>query len=613
MKNEVLNLSDLLRYISGIPKNKLVFWVGAGVDNKSPTSLPLANALTEHVLRRSCNSYYEPLIRVWQENRKAVQQTVDKTDCLEFPRLETVIEAIKTFESHQINCKSVIAGIESFSTDNIKPNANHYSLATLLHQGANVVTTNYGDFIAKAYQELYGDKSIAHNQDKIHFYSVDNGYNSCIFHIHGVSSDVNTIGANLSNVKNKLPDQFTNVFQKWLLNEYCIIYLGYSGADSLDVNPYLMSLDMHSKSSGVYIRHPTGNTHTSNNFALSKREQTLLNPFGVKILCPCEASEFLHQLSPSIQNNSIQDSNKWKILFNQRAAKYDDDYAEMQLLSMCYILGINIESVLSKRIQVPQKANNIDYNITNFPNVNDWFKNYFAFENAVFTGNKKLMHLYGKRLKKRKGKLELLDYYSAVAPPILMVFFLKDPKVIKMKILKTLKEENKIDWSVSTPLNRSVEVIFEVVSMFPFWAKGIFKALQRSKYIYHLNECFNIIINSGYDRTIDINQINTALRSASLCAMIQDPSDDSAIFQLYKVIENYADTSSINGIVNTLLYITMCNIIKMISSVDKNSFYKLIENNLFASETLIIETGLRKYQRKYNIMNILFNYLRKNC
>lgn len=94
-----------------------MFWIGAGIDNGSPTSLPLGNDLTDHVLKKTCGEKVENVIAVWEKRQQLLKKIVGED--IEFsdrPRLETLIEAVRDFEEHQIEKKSVIEGLRSFSS-----------------------------------------------------------------------------------------------------------------------------------------------------------------------------------------------------------------------------------------------------------------------------------------------------------------------------------------------------------------------------------------------------------------------------------------------------------------------------------------------------------------
>lgn len=45
---------EIICMIKKYPINKLVFWVGAGIDRDSPTELPLGYELTVEILERTC-------------------------------------------------------------------------------------------------------------------------------------------------------------------------------------------------------------------------------------------------------------------------------------------------------------------------------------------------------------------------------------------------------------------------------------------------------------------------------------------------------------------------------------------------------------------------------
>lgn len=203
-------------------KLKLVFWVGAGIDIDAPTNLPAGNALTFFLLRKSC------------ANDEIATSKIPDYDILKpiygnNPRLETVIECFRTFDRYQEDHKSFLEGLKSFWE--VEPNVIHYWIATLLLNGANVVTTNFDQCIPKAY------KTICNQEDELS----QNDYKNCagyyqfssksnraqtgtVYYIHGIANNIMTLGASLSQLAPGLPEPFQNLLEFWLKSGYTFIF-----------------------------------------------------------------------------------------------------------------------------------------------------------------------------------------------------------------------------------------------------------------------------------------------------------------------------------------------------------------------------------------------------
>lgn len=134
---------EMIYKIKSYPINKLVFWVGAGIDKDAPTGLPLGDELTNDILERVCGERLRnQILQEWKESRDRINEIINEDHHVdEYPRLETILEAVRIFENNLTVNNTVMEGLKSFA--DASPNRNHYMLAEMLHQGANIVTTNY--------------------------------------------------------------------------------------------------------------------------------------------------------------------------------------------------------------------------------------------------------------------------------------------------------------------------------------------------------------------------------------------------------------------------------------------------------------------------------------
>ena len=73
---------SLIKTIKTMDPQKIVFWLGAGVDYNYPTGLPLAKSLMESLLQYSCGSYYEDLKQIFKMESQGWKQLFLKSSCL---------------------------------------------------------------------------------------------------------------------------------------------------------------------------------------------------------------------------------------------------------------------------------------------------------------------------------------------------------------------------------------------------------------------------------------------------------------------------------------------------------------------------------------------------
>lgn len=278
---------NLIKLIKSYDPNKIVFWVGAGIDNNAPTNLPLAKTLMETLLELTCGKKY---------SKKILEQCQSIYNGI--PRMETVISDIKLFEEElAVDC-TVVSGFESFLE--APPNNCHQILAQFLSKGANIVTLNYGNTIAKAFNMQYNNKFPIlpefDNELNLYLYSDENITSGKIYHPHGVANDLNTIGISLNEVKKNLSPKFKKTLINWIENGYCFIFLGYSCSDTLDINPFFKSLktNENTDSIGIIINYSTKDSFSNKNE--SSEMEDILTPFNQYFIFNTITSDFMQDI-----------------------------------------------------------------------------------------------------------------------------------------------------------------------------------------------------------------------------------------------------------------------------------------------------------------------------
>lgn len=590
----IYGLEDIKSIVEKIPINRLVFWIGAGIDSGAPTSLPLGNGLTDYILQKTCREKAQDIINIWQKNQKLLNLAVDgKLEISNRPRLETIIEAVREFEEHQIKKQSIIEGLRSFSSKELCYNNEHFLLAQYLHRGANVVTTNYGDFICEAYRKKYGESKLVHEYSDIHIYRVNNIWSSCIYHIHGISSDLKTIGANLTTVKNSLPQSFKEQFKYWIDNGYVIIFMGYSGLDTLDVNPFLETFNNVKGKMGVYVRH----SNEENFSEASEKEEKLLHAFNNKYICPCVTKDFftiLNAYDEMAQLKFVGKENNWKDAFSKYAKNYDEDLSYTFLSGLCYSLGISMIEIFGTSNWLPKvmQSENVDF----------WYKHYYSFENAVITKQKKIIKNQGRLLRNKSDSLMESDYQAGRGRRPRKIN--RPHEMIVREVKEKIESNQMVGWDISTKLNRYIEyVLFDTIKNNLFFSHVVRVKKEDRENVKNAEECLGIILKGGYDYVIDVRQICTAYRTLALCQVILGEDIAVAINNLNIALENYADISSVNGVGKILIYKALVYLIDYRNEKNYNSL-KQVENILKRVKPLIFKCGLKKYYSSYYFVKI---------
>lgn len=224
----ILSTEKVIKHISNFPVNKLVFWVGAGIDNDFPTNFPLGNTLTQFLIEKLCTDY--DLALTWRNMSEKINTVDTSIQIPKLPRLETIIESARVFEAklfeHNHNTNySTIRGLGFFNDPVFQYNNNHRILASLLSQGANIITTNFSNLILRAYEDQFCDLLDKYYDEVYHFHSKLDGVGG-IYHIHGIADDLFTIGATLHSIKNPLPQFLTLLLDRWMDEGFLSFHLG---------------------------------------------------------------------------------------------------------------------------------------------------------------------------------------------------------------------------------------------------------------------------------------------------------------------------------------------------------------------------------------------------
>lgn len=269
LQNIILNRDDTSSI--GINPAKTIFWVGAGIGANAPCSLPLGNELTDAYLKAALGEELaERFILYWNNHVPQIRDCVQNGDwhapaerdnytlddvrsgqAWERPRLEFIIGEMNKLDQEFQNSrfqkpenrkrysrKYSINAISHFAE--AEPNYFHFWLADFARAGAMIVTANFDTCIEKA---LLGDVLPAvSSREGIRGIDTGAGF---IYHFHGAATDRDiqkNLGATVNNISKRLPAEFTEKLKKCFLDGYDIVFVGYSGLDFFDVQPFFKEM-----------------------------------------------------------------------------------------------------------------------------------------------------------------------------------------------------------------------------------------------------------------------------------------------------------------------------------------------------------------------------------
>ncbi len=161
-----------------------------------------------------------------------------------------------------------------------------------------------------------------------------------------------------------------------------------------------------------------------------------------------------------------------------------------------------------------------------------------------------------------------------------------------------------IQWDNLTYVNRMIQFLSTEYLKIVLKSKRNF-FLQREK--EQIEKCCVIlkkIVDEGYDIVLEVNQINTAYRSLAICYAFLENERELIFKYLDKALFNYADVSSIDGIIGVYIYRTVSNLILY----TKNYKLQLLENaitNFEMVKNYVFAIRMKKYYKTIYKLELL--------
>jgi len=213
-----------------ISKGPLVVFLGSGISRDHPSGIPTGDNLK--------NDIFEAII----QKRKLSESVVKEArDVVSQYRLEVFLFLIDEWAGTKWRY------LLDFMLD-AQPNLNHYTIAHLIHTNKikHVVTTNFDCLIEDAFKEYDLPINLYYSDADFEQWSINESILGGIFKLHGSLVDVSrestheTITGSITQVANKLTpglSQNKADFLRYVLENFVVIFLGYSGRDEFDIYP----------------------------------------------------------------------------------------------------------------------------------------------------------------------------------------------------------------------------------------------------------------------------------------------------------------------------------------------------------------------------------------
>jgi len=215
--------------VDKIKNNELVFFIGAGASFDAPAKLPISSTLfKEFASRVLSNESKEERIELISKIKKGIRFEV-------FLRLftniigESSVEMLKILESG-------------------KPNFNHLFMAQLAYNNLSpmVITTNFDSLLEKAlyYYGVNDFDFLYNNNDFKNFQKKGNAFK--VIKLHGSlknkvgKKSYDSVFISINQVGKVVPKAKQETL-KYILKNYHIVFMGYSGMDDFDLLPIFLT------------------------------------------------------------------------------------------------------------------------------------------------------------------------------------------------------------------------------------------------------------------------------------------------------------------------------------------------------------------------------------
>ena len=548
----------------------VVFWVGCGIDHIKPTNLPLASELLQTLLLKTCGQHSTKLLQIWKTVKNEIDKlSISENEFASIPRMESIIEQFLLCEQNMKESHTILPVIMCFK--DAPPNENHFSLASAILCGANVVTTNYSLCIQKAISLLQDGIEFKiqqpENDSLTYVYQSNHPGAGAIYHIHGVATEGSQIGASLSKVKASLSPMIIEKIETWLQEKKVFIFCGYSGNDSFDVNRYFLSKeDNCTEAIGVFLRHSSDKTdeYLSKIF-IHEKEQILLHMFQDRYIIETNTSNVLAKFA-NIKRSIEPEEFCWKE--KCQMFEYPPQYHKNLLIQICSFLGINVNLVIGE----DWLPNVVEQNC-----YSHWYTDYPCLSMARLQGDTKLIARFGENLKQYKNE-HLMNREIRAARREYDIYSQQDIDMSYELVCQALGLGVSVDWNLSSLINQQTDYIIGEIISCQTRAELFSKREQFKSRVLGLLETCQMIISHNYDSIIEMNQLHLVLRNAAILQSIATSDYTKATEYLKQSTYLYVEVSSIDGIIGNLNIAQIIYFMEYLDTRKRDSLINAYEN-----------------------------------
>lgn len=572
-----------MEILSNYKIENCVFWVGAGISRPNPTALPLGWDLTKFALKETCGeSVQNKVFEIWGNANQLAQTSMDNPTPLgTIPRLESILGEIDDVQKKLIGHKfNFLNGFSAFPE--APYNQNHFHLANLLHRGATIVTTNFDLCIQKAYFDLTNakDQLTPELENGIYLYtSQSNNTVGNLWHIHGISKEITSLGATVRKVKEGIPQSFQQYLDKIFDEGKLVIFLGYSASDSFDVNIYFQNNLSVAKSNAIFIQH--GDTKPSHGTA------SIGKGFKDFIIENHDTTVFLGAVSKT-QARVNQAAFDWKNSFEKHIIPDEKGITrDFLTCKMANMFGISIDKIKPSAYQN-------SFQIEKYYETLDFHKTLAIVQRT--RGDAKTEMLHDTTVKTKDS--DLLGYYYAQGDDKKALEYAKS---IHDLIFEADKFNTELDWSTYTSMSANCRPLVTKQLKSPF-AKPSQDDLAKIKKLIKLTD---ILGNRPLSNVRFINQIATALRFNFIFKAIIGINDMN---QEKTILHLYGEGASIVGFVSAFRDVATKNYFLAKHHRDRSLFrdaQKYADKSYRLANLIGDHSGMKRATRLINLFKVL--------
>ncbi len=522
--------------------DRTLIWVGAGISYPTPTCLPLGSDLTAFTLEETCGALIsKKILRVWDKVTKTalIRQGVELG---QIPRLEAILDVIRKSEiSFLPSTYSFFSGFHAFAL--APPNFIHYHLATLINEGATVITPNFDLCIEKAWEYLFESATITSTTEfgLIRNYLGNKSMNGQVWHYHGIGTDPDTLGATVMSIKAGFSQDLKNHLIEKINRCETVIFIGYSFSDGFDVNPFFLSLpdSFFDHTKAIFIKHVNGEQLSKLSTPINafesqwhdlKRIKRVLACFTIVEFYQGDTRNFFDEAK--VEEVTTFD---WKNTFKLQSKLSDLKIVKpLMICSLTNYLGFNVNLIQ------PNITRRVRENSQHYDKV-------FFIDQLTQALRRQGLSVFEKKYHLEKagelGKTDLLGYYYSRSNYSKAQEYAVPLELVEASINNS---EQELSWVQFTSLASYCRPIVMHYVQY-FFERHV--SIKHKSMIRDLQVILGKINSKSLQSILNVNQLGTSLRFQFLFHTLDNNGDISNAL-LRRAIDIYSENTSIPGYIS---------------------------------------------------------------